>query len=104
MEVFHNEHRTRDIGDILTVLFGLALFRLKNRKVSLQKINANKTNVVFERDATMAERRRRSKEQRSAEEYWEESVHSLSQFISVMVQRVGRLAAGLTYQAMVEPS
>jgi hypothetical protein len=86
MEVFHNEHRTCDIGDVLAVLFGLALFRLENREMSLQKIDANKTHVVFECDAAMTKRRRRSKKQRSAEEYWEESVHSLSQFISVIVQ------------------
>ena len=86
MEVFHNEHRTCDIWDVLAVLFGLALFRLENREVSLQKIDANKTYVVFECDAAMTKRRCRSKKQRSAEEYWEESVQSLSQFISVIVQ------------------
>jgi hypothetical protein len=104
MKVFHNEHRTCDIGNVLAVLFGLALFRLENREVSLQKIDANQTNVIFERNAAMTKRRCRRKEQRSAEEYWEESVHSLSQFISVMVQWVNRLAAGFTYQAMVKPS
>jgi hypothetical protein len=86
MEVFHNEHRTCDIGDVLAVLFGLALFRLENREMSLQKIDANKTHVVFECDAAMTKRRCRGKKQRSAEEYWKESVHSLSQFISVIMQ------------------
>jgi len=54
--------------------------------MSLQKIDANKTHVVFECDAAMTKRRCRGKKQRSAEEYWKESVHSLSQFISVIMQ------------------
>ena len=56
VQVFHNKNRTSHIGDVFTVFCAIAGFWLKHGEMCLHEIDANDTEVILKRYATMAGR------------------------------------------------
>src|SRR6056300_79230 len=55
VQILHDKHRARHLGNIFAVLFGLTLLGLEHGKVRLEEIDTYETNVVFKRNATVTE-------------------------------------------------